>query len=374
MWLNELLKTIWSRVEKEFLMIYAIDARDNIYLESMALTMGMDNSDVFNAIDDLHLEFLDELKKVDVNYSDLKNCLIPQKKKREIALVFDSEITGSSIYGVEILTKLLSVFKMPSCNSILLGDLIVDANYRNEIKAAFFQFIVKEKEINYISNELFFIVYINNLSEFVFDNIRTSLNDYPPYVGFFDLTFSSSFKNYISTILVRSFIVHKNEIIVPNEITGIYNPTWYPFEEYGFKCKSVSSEHYGLFLSYKIERPANLSGEDVRFSLNAISTTVFNLSDFQLIIDESKFKYLFKSKNHSLNRAGLSDMSVSDLENEIRLKINSNYIFNLRLSPNTIQFNIMIEAMRSDSGKKTKLLVALEYAAEKKILRLITIV
>ncbi|MDR6942929.1 hypothetical protein [Mucilaginibacter pocheonensis] len=218
------------------------------------------------------------------------------------------------------------------------------------------------------------IQYINNLSEFVFDGIRTNLIDYPPYVGFFDLTFSSSFKNYISTILVRGFIINKNEIIVPNEVTGMYNPTWYPFEEYGFKCKSVSTEHFGLFLSYKIERPASLSGDDVRFSLNAISTTIVKLSDFKIIIDESKFNYLLKNKNHSLGRAGLSEMSVYELENEIRLKINSNYIFNLRLSPNTIQFNIMIEAIRNDSGKKTKLLIALEYAAEKKTLRLITMV
>ena len=87
--------------------IFTIEARDNVYLESMAEHLKLDNDDIYNAIEYMHAELLKELKKVKVDYLKLKNALTPQKQKREIAFVFDSEKTGSNIYGAEILNQVL---------------------------------------------------------------------------------------------------------------------------------------------------------------------------------------------------------------------------------------------------------------------------
>ncbi|MGB4398893.1 MAG: hypothetical protein WBJ10_05950 [Daejeonella sp.] len=67
--------------------IYTIDARDNIYLESMAEAMKLDHETVYDVIGNMFDELLNELKKVKINYPDLKNCLTPQKQKREIAFL-----------------------------------------------------------------------------------------------------------------------------------------------------------------------------------------------------------------------------------------------------------------------------------------------
>jgi len=354
--------------------IYTIDARDNIYLESMAQATKLDDETVYDVMQQMFAEFLVETKKVKLNYSDLKNCLTPQKQKLEIAFVFDSVKTGSDLYGVKIMSKLLSLFDKNTCNSILVGDFIGPPQAASALKHAFFHFLEQEKEINYISNDLFFIVYMNNLSDLAFNMMRNGLSDYQPYVGYFDLTFSNVFKHYLSTILIRNFIKDRNQIIVEDEETGYHNPTWYPFEEYGFKCKAINAIYYGIFLSYKIERPASLSEEDIRFSLNAVSRAVFKLAEFKLVIEEPKLQYLVTKKKDNLERAGLLDMSLEELEDQIESRINTNYIFSLCFLPefNTIKFNIMLEAPLTQGDKQMKLTVALEYRADDKILRLIT--
>lgn len=354
--------------------IYTIDARDNIYLESMAKATKLDDETLYDVIQQMFTEFMVEAKKVKINYSDLKNCLTPQKQKLEIAFVFDSLKTGSNVYGVKIMSKLLSLLDKKTCNSILIGDFISPPQGVHLLKNAFFQFLEQEKEINYISNDQFFIVYINNLSDLAFQTIRNGLSDYLPYIGYFDLTFSNPFKHYLSTILIRNFIKDRDQVIVQDEDTGYHNPTWYPLEESGFKCKAVNSIYYGVFLSYKIERPASLSEEDIRFSLNAISRAVFKLSDFKLVIEEPKLQYLVTNKKDNLERAGMLDLSLKELQDQIKSRINTNYIFNLcfLLESHTMKFNIMLETVQKSGHKRMKLTVALEYRAHDKILRLIT--
>ncbi len=188
------------------------------------------------------------------------------------------------------------------------------------------------------------------------------------------MTYSNPFKHYLSTILIRNFIKDRDQVITPDEDTGYHNPTWYSFEDHGFKCKAINSLYYGLFLSYKIERPAMLTEEDIRFSLNAVSSAVFRLSDFNLVIEEPKLQYLVSNKRDNLERAGMLDMSIDELQHQIKIRINTNYIFNLCILKeyHTVKFNIMLESGRKDSDNRMKLEAALEYRADDKILRLIT--
>ncbi|MEO6979998.1 MAG: hypothetical protein ABI113_16535, partial [Mucilaginibacter sp.] len=283
--------------------IYTIEARSNVYLESMAEYLGLDNKEIYDTIESMHADLLIELAKIKVNYHDLKNALTPQKEKREIAFVFDSEKTESNVYGARILDKIIPLLDKKTCNSILAGDLIGDYNYSAAIRNAFFMFINQEKEINYISHDLFFIVYLNNLSDLAVTTIRQGLKNYSPYVGYFDLTFSSPIKHVLSSILVRAFVKNRNQIIVPDEITGKHNPTMFDFEKHGFQCYSIESLCYDIFLSYKIERPAEQSEEDIRFSLNAVSVMVLTLSDFDLVIEEAKMQYLMTEKKDNFERA-----------------------------------------------------------------------
>lgn len=67
-------------------------------------------------------------------------------------------------------------------------------------------------------------------------------------------------------------------------------------------------------------------------------------------------------------------MSVEELTELIKGKIESNYSYNLSFLEkyNTLKFNIIIEAQTIDSNKLMKLLIALEYKPDERKLRLIT--
>ncbi|WP_316740642.1 hypothetical protein [Pedobacter antarcticus] len=355
--------------------IFTIEARNNVFLESMAKSMQLDNDTIYDTIGEMFDELQTELKEVKINYSDLKNCLTPQKKKREIAFIFDSMLCESMMYGLEIITQLLQIFDKKSTNSVLVGDYIGKYESQHILRKAFFDHLVTDKFVNYVSSEQFYIVYINNLSEANFEAIKASMADYIPYVGYFDMTFSSPLKAYIASLLIRFFIKDRNTIITGDEDTGYHNPHFYPFEDYGYKSKSIKSICYDIFLSYKIER-ANIKGgeEDLRFSLNAISKSPLDLSDFRLVIEDPKLQYLYTIKKDNIERAGLLNLTLEEFQKEIKKKIESNYIFNLCFirEHHTIKFNIMLEFKSKEIGDLMKFLVSLEYIAVQKVLRLIT--
>jgi hypothetical protein len=210
-------------------------------------------------------------------------------------------------------------------------------------------------------------------------SINNGLNQYDPYIGYFNLTYSSLLKTYLSFILVSAFIKSKTTIISSSdnyldieEDENIYKQL---FEKNGFICKNVPSRYYGLFLSYKIERSVYEGfNSDTEFSLNSITTNVLDLSEFTLIVGTDKFEYLLREKSGILDQTGITNLSPADLEFQIKEKIKENYIYNLTFlkQHSTIKFNLILELKKLDTKRQMKLLVALEYMPNNKTLRLIT--
>ena len=126
---------------------------------------------------------------------------------------------------------------------------------------------------------------------------------------------------------------------------------------------------YGVFLSYKIERPVFERERDTKFSLNAMTPNPVGLDDFEVILEDRKLEYLKREKLGSLKQAGLVDLNAGEIAWQIRAKFASNYIYNLSRSTNgeRLKFNIILEF----SGGVRKL-CALEYDRPKKVLKVIT--
>jgi hypothetical protein len=175
-------------------------------------------------------------------------------------------------------------------------------------------------------------------------------------------------------LLIRAFIKHKNFIIQGHEddrsAAEDVNLLNYDFEKFNYKVRSFSSCLYGMFLSYKIERPIFEHGDlDSRFSLNAISNRPLDLDEFSVELDERKLQYLQSQKSGSLKCANFSALSASQIAGQIRQKVQQNYIYNLARSTNgkTVKFNVVIENKGLYRNQ-----CAVEYLPSEKILRLIT--
>lgn len=358
--------------------IFTLDARDNILLEFIKSYFSMDDKQINSEINNTLQYVISILKRKGINYQELKSALVPSEKN-EIALIFDTKQIESSWYGLPVMSAVLPLFDKNSSHSVLVGDYIGKNDMIRRLHSEFFENIKTLKQINYQHHSQFYIVYINNMSNKMVETFNNRLNSFTPYVGYFDLTYSSFLKTYMSTILVRLFLKsrkiiiqgHEDDVENDNDI----NMSGYPFNEFGYTCKSIQSMYYDLFLSYKIERQVFDGFEsDTTFALNSITENVFDINNFNLHVEESKMKHLLSVKRDNFERTGIANLTTREVEKLIKDKINSNYLYNLTFNKDhgTLKFNIIIETKRTDNNNPYKLTVALEYKPFNRTLRLIT--
>ena len=249
------------------------------------------------------------------------------------------------------------------------------------LHSLFFENINQNNPTTYQYHSQYFLVYINNLSQSMVQNLIDGLKKHKYFTGYFDLTYSSKIKTYLSTILVPKFIKHKTTLISPDPYDTLIideidaDELACDYEELGFNCKFVHAAYYSIFLSYKIERKIlkNLENDTI-FSLNTLTSSFIDLSECDIEIEPSKLDYLHEKKTDNIERAGFLDLTASELTERIKEKLEQNYIYNLSFLEkyDTLKFNIIIEVPRVDSQKLMKLLIALEYKPEERKLRLIT--
>lgn len=359
--------------------IFTLDARDNVFLEVMRAYFSLSPEHIFREINGLFIQLVESLATKKVEYKALKNALIPCPDRNEAVFVFHSKATESSWYGHEVFTHLIPALDRRGTHSVLSGDYIGDNRRQEKLYQEFRKRVEPQRSYEYIHSSQFFMVYINNLSNQMVQNIRNHLSDYEPYIGFINLNISSYIKTYLSTILLKSFVKHQQIILMGHEDdrdnSKDINILGYPFEENDYICRSLQSTIFDLFLSYKIERSVFPGFEsDTLFSINAVSASVIPIRDCEIQIEDKKFQYLVENKTGKLKKAGLLSVRREDLEKLIRERIESNYIYNLSYlkEHDTIKFNTVIEVFTSDVQEIVKLTVALDYKPLEKRLRVIT--
>lgn len=359
--------------------IFTIDARDNIMLELSFDYYDFDYETMHTEINSIFQETVNVLKSKSINYNDLKSCLTPSIEKKEIIFVFDRYQITNNWYGNEVFNLIIPLFDRQSSHSILCGDYIDHTLGQERLYKEFISEIEIRNNYNYVHSNQFYFVYINNLTKKMLNTFDVGLKKFKPFIGYIDVTYSSFMKIYASMTLANSFIKHKSSIIMGHEddrnnIENI-NIKGYAFEENNYSCISLQDSLYGVFLSYKIERPAYIGfNKDLDFSLNAISTTIVPINELSIEIDERKLHYLKENKTGIMKKSEMINLEKHELEEIIRDKISMNYIYNLSYvkTHNAAKFNILIEKSTS-SNNKIKLLGAFEYMPFEKKIRLITL-
>ena len=362
--------------------IHTINSRNNIVLDTIKDLFQLDDLQLNKEINSSFEELIRILIEKKIYYTELRKALTPQTDRNEIAFVFDTTKIESSMYGHEVFKKIIPLFDKKSSHSILSGDFIGKHEIKQELHDIFFKEIKIVKQIQYKHHSQFYLVYINNLSTQMFKNFKKGLESFDSFVGYFNLNTSSNIKNYLSTIISSTFLKNKKSIIttheedVDNKLN--FNNLGFPFEENGYNCKSLQSIYYYLFLAYKIERKVIPKLEnDTIFSLNSITTSVFDIAEFNIILEEKKLtEYLLVEKLQNLERAGLQEMTTSELEKLIKEKIQDNYIYDLSFlhEHNTIKFNIMLEIEHYKSFELIKIRVGLKYSPIEKTLTVLTMI
>ena len=322
---------------------------------------------------------LEILKAKRIDYSSLKNALVPRPGQIEAAFVFDRTEIKSGWYGLEVFERILPALDQDATHSVLCGDLRGDADMQDCLYKAFSREVTLVRSCTWSRSNQFYIVYINNLSKQRLSNICNALSQYGGYVGWINCYAPSFLKKYFSLILCNSFLKAKRIIIQGHgddvENTEDVNTLGYPFEEYGYTCKSLQSMYNDLFLHYKIERAVYPGWEsDTLFSLNSISSTVVPLDECEVEVEEARLRYLHQCKDGSMKRSGLLSLSREELQAKIRERLADNYIFNMTYMTEheTMKFNTVLNFKPEGVEKLVKLTVALKYKPSENRVELIT--
>jgi hypothetical protein len=239
--------------------LHTLNARGNIMLEVMRDYFNLRPGQMFREIQGMRHMVEDALSKKKISYDKLKSALVPAQNRREIALVFDTIVIGESWYGFDVMKQVIPLFERESNHSVLVGDYLDRPGQEDMLFAAFESAVEPRRAVEFRHLTQFFIVYINNLSDAMIEHFDEGLRGYRGYAGIADMSYGSAFKIYLSTMLVNSFIKHRNIILQGHEPDRSdeddVNMSGYPFEENGYVCRSIRDNLMGVLLSYKIERP-----------------------------------------------------------------------------------------------------------------------
>lgn len=356
------------------LSIHTIDARDNIMLEVMRSYFGVPPARMHREIRALVAETVGLLAAKDIDYAKLNKALVPQPNRREIALVFDTINMTESWRALPIHSRLLPALHRKSSRSILHGNYIgknQDAMYERLLNA-----LQAVREVEYRHGTQFYIVYINNLTDLMVEALVGAFNGFHPYVGYADMTFWSPLKTHLSFTIGTSYIQHGNFIICPHEDDALPEQNWnlpgFPFEEFGYRLRSIAGDPFGVLLSYKIERPIYEGfEEDAEFSLNALHSNPLTLAELDIHVTSERFEYLRGTPGHGVRQSEVQ--TVDELAALIGVKIRQNYIYDMIYDEDwdVSRFNVVLEL--GEGAHRYRLRAGLKYLPEVKQLELITL-
>ena len=361
--------------------VHTIDSRGNILLEVTQDYFRLDDEQLRREIAAAVEYTTAALLTRGVKYADLRAALTPQADRHEIALLFDTTKMDEAWYGLPIQQRLLPLLAPAGSHSILLGDLLGSNAQQPWIRSQLATHLQPNgSPFQFQHSTQFFCVYINNCSPSKVQTLNEGFRTFKPYIGYADVTYTSEFKTYLSLGLTSGYIKHQSTVIQQHEDDlpddANQNTLGYPFEEAGLRCRSIPSMYFGLLLSYKIERPVLAGFErDQVHALNAVSSRPQDIANCAVEIDERKLEYLNTAKTGTLKRLGVLGQPKATLEDLIRAKLRSNYLYNLHFRPDysVATFNILLELQAVDTGAPVRVVAAFAYEQERNAIRLVTL-
>lgn len=366
--------------------IHTINARGNLLLAAIRQHYSWTDEKTFNEIQKTHTDFLEILSQKGISYDELRNALTPQTNKYEAAFLFDEHrCDPERIPGVDAADAVFKLLPANTTHSILCGELIGDD------RDQFARRLLKEKavivkDLDFKHPTFCFVVYVNNLSGEALAAIHGGLKSHSGYLGYVPCTYASLIKTFVTMYLMNYGIRHRNIMILGHEDgrpnTENFNLHMHDYTALGLQIRSVQLMYFGIFLSYKPEQMLlRDSYDDLEIAVRAMSKKVAQFSDFTVFIDDKKFEYLTTEKDGKLALAGLRHLNKAELEEAIRVKMRSSYLYSLDwrdVPANSTSAgykgsfcNIMLEFPR-EVGEPERVTVALEYQPTSKLLRVVT--
>jgi hypothetical protein len=358
--------------------ILTLGARDYLLLGIVTEQFKLSGASVQSEILRTHDQVVSLLATKGLDYLKFKSALVPSAKRYECAFVFDSSKTTSGAYGVDIARSVIPLLERAGNCSISSGDLLTwdDDDLVWDLLT---ENIVLHKSVE-VRLESLYCVYLNNQTKRMVESMHSGLLDFDAYIGYIPTQNSSPIRTYLSSTVSQAYVKVGRFVVGQHEEDADPKENWnllgWPFENFGYEVKSVPETLYGLFLTYKIERPAPYDDlSDTRFSLNALSDNPQPLASLEVLVTEEKARYVADEKGESLARAGLRSITDEMLAGLISGKVEQNYIYMLqdKSDVDALLFDLILELPHERSGRQVRLMCSMNYRPDDGILKLVTL-
>ena len=355
--------------------VHTVNARDGLGLTSMKSYFEMTPAQ-FRRYILAHHEILEsELAGDGVKYAELGPGLVPQTKRHELALLFNSDRIPGHHYGLAIAKRLIPLLAKNATQSVMSGDIGLSPIATREIAT---QSGLVASPLKDWGGQFIYCVYLNNLSMEQLAVLDAGFLNMPGYLGYVPTTYRSPFRTLAAYNVSTQFMKHKGLVLVDHGFDEPWvdsaNEVGYPFEASGLRVVSVNQQLFSPLLTYKIQSEVfPHDQEDLEVSLNAISNSPMPLSGFEVLIPEAKFGYLQDKKGGILKIARLDQHSRQELAAVIRGELEHDYIYRLQHNPDgSVQFSIVLELPRAVTHP-AKVAIGLKYIPDARTLSLVTL-
>jgi hypothetical protein len=191
--------------------VLTINARDRTGLTVARNIFNMSPENFGGFIREHHTMLESELAKVGISYVALSPALVPSTTRHEMAMLFNIDLIGSSMYGMAIAKRLIPLLERKTTSSVLIGDIFLHPRAVREM-ARNAGFVTSE--LDEWGQDFLFCVYLNNLSETQRDALHSGFLDNPGYLGYVRATYNSDFRTTAGATLPTAFVKHKGSMIV----------------------------------------------------------------------------------------------------------------------------------------------------------------
>lgn len=274
----------WDELLAEPFNIHSVTTHNNVVLDAMRDMFDLTDGALNRIMRADHLKLTQTLDEFGIAYSSLAKALVPDHRRKEIALLFDSAVASLSsngFYGIDVAEAWIAGLPRPRkgvpVNSILRGDILYGT--RDEVQAVMDRDVVYHQPFTVIHPSQVYCVYVTNLSKEQASTLISSAAEHPAYVGHADCTDRSVLKEILGRSLANSGLrvgdMMLEGVAEPGETP---NGAGLPFEALGFTPRPVLHELFLPFLGYRIN--SQLTGrnrEDNRSALTALSPDAAHL-------------------------------------------------------------------------------------------------
>lgn len=352
----------WDELLAEPFNIHSVTTHNNVVIDAMRDLFDLTDEALHRIMRADHLKLTQTLDEFGIAYSSLAKALMPDHRRKEIALLFDSAVASLSSngwYAIDVAEAWMAGLPRPRkgvpVNSILRGDILYGS--RDELQAVMDRDVVYQQPFTVIAPSQVYCVYITNLSKEQASTLISSAAEHPAYIGHADCTDRSALKEILGWSLPNSGLRVGDTILEGVAEPGdTANGAGLPFEALGFTPTPVIHGLFLPFLGYRINSQlTSRNREDNRSALTALSPDAARLEAPDIWMTPARYGYLQDGKHRdSLEKAGLLALSQTELEAAVSKLVAQGYLYNLRLNEyGNLLYTALVDVKVEDGQYRT---------------------